>query len=62
MPMTMNDHNHAKSAVGTDGSAKQFRQAMALSAALGVVCFGVALLAAHFVGHQLLSRPSCSAN
>jgi hypothetical protein len=29
----------------------EFRQAMALSAALGVVCFGLAMVAAHFVGH-----------
>jgi hypothetical protein len=29
----------------------EFRHALAVSAAVGVLCFGVALIAAHFVGH-----------
>jgi hypothetical protein len=29
----------------------EFRHAMAVSAAVGILCFGVALVAAHFVGH-----------
>jgi hypothetical protein len=29
----------------------EFRQAIAVSAAVGILCFGVVLAAAHFVGH-----------
>ena len=29
----------------------QFRHGMTVAAAVGIICFGIVLLAAHFVGH-----------
>jgi hypothetical protein len=39
------------SASGPRKNPREFRHAMAVSIAVGVLCFCAALIAAHFVGH-----------
>jgi hypothetical protein len=46
----------SKSGSARRAGAGEFRYAIAVSVAVGVLCFGVALIAAHFVGH-LAYRP-----